>query len=82
MSTHVAIIARLNNPSIQRAVLVPPGQSIDFDEGSATRRWLHPYLAYEWHLVRFIEVAGPDPDYERKQREAWESVKRKIGLAV
>lgn len=58
MTTHVAIIQK-HDTDIRRAVLVPPGQSLDFDKGRATRQWLWPYLNNEWHLVEFIEVAKP-----------------------
>lgn len=37
-------------------VVVPEGQSLEFDEGSATRRWLHPHLGTEWHLFGFVSL--------------------------
>jgi hypothetical protein len=37
-------------------VVVPEGQSLDFDEGTATRRWLHPHLGSEWHLFDFVRL--------------------------
>jgi hypothetical protein len=64
--THIAILEHhdagerviLHAPSY-KAVLVPPGQSLDFDVGpGATRRWLWPYLGRTHHLVDFVEVAS------------------------
>lgn len=37
-------------------VPVPAGQSLDFDDGTATRRWLYPHLGSEWHLLRFVHA--------------------------
>lgn len=63
--THIALLeihgrsSLLHAPDF-RAVIVPPGQSLDFDEGpGASRRWLHPYLGKTHHLASFIEVATP-----------------------
>jgi hypothetical protein len=39
-----------------RAIELPPGQSVEFDEGSATRRWLHPALGTEWHLLKIVDT--------------------------
>lgn len=49
-------------PHKKLAVPVPFGQSLDFDEGpGATRRWLHPYLGTQFHLVEFVEVVAETP---------------------
>lgn len=37
-------------------LILPPGQSEDFDEGQATRQWLWPYLAGTHHLVGFTSA--------------------------
>jgi hypothetical protein len=63
-STHVAILERDDAEGDWRgnhkAVLVPPGQSLDFDDGpGATRKWLYPYLGTEYHLLEFIELVKP-----------------------
>lgn len=52
---YVAIL-EMHDETKRKAVLVPLGQSLEFDEGSATRRWLHPHLGTDWHLVEFIEI--------------------------
>jgi len=39
-----------------KIVLVPEGQSLEMDEGTIMRRWLHPYLGHEWHLAGFAEL--------------------------
>lgn len=52
---HVAIIEK-HDRSERRAVLMPPGTSVDFDEGAATRRWLWPYISYDWHLIEIVKV--------------------------
>ena len=49
---YVAVIER-NDHSERKEIPVPEGQSLDFDEGTASRRWLHPHLGSEWHLVEF-----------------------------
>ena len=53
--THVAILREFKS-SKEKAVIVPPGQSLDFDEDSATRKWLWPYLGKEWHLIKFVPI--------------------------
>lgn len=62
VSTYVAILESHDRRK-QKAVVVPVGQSLDFDEGpSATRRWLHPHLDSEWHLKEFLPLtAAPAP---------------------
>lgn len=60
MITHVAIIETHDDvrPYRKRAILVPAGQSLDFDPGpGADRRWLWPYLGTDFHLVEFVEIA-------------------------
>jgi hypothetical protein len=52
---HIAIIEN-HDRTTKRAILVPKGQSLDFDEGKITRKWLWPYLGSDWHLVEFLEV--------------------------
>jgi hypothetical protein len=42
-----------------KLVRVPPGQSLEMDEGSATRRWLHGDLGSKFHLVEFVRVPAP-----------------------
>jgi hypothetical protein len=42
-----------------RAIIVPPGQSLDMDEGKASRKWLWPYLNSNWHLKEFVEIVDP-----------------------
>ena len=54
---YVAVIRKHDNHQKKMAVLVPSGQSLDFDEGTINRKWLHPFLGKEWHLVEFLEVA-------------------------
>lgn len=56
--THVAII-ELHETTKRKAVIVPTDQSLDFDEGDATRRWLWPYLGTDHHLVEFVEITSP-----------------------
>ena len=57
IETHIGI-----KPHKKLAVPVPLGQSLDFDEGPvATRRWLHPYLGTQFHLVEFVEVVAETP---------------------
>lgn len=51
---YVAILGSLKERGILKLVMVPEGQSLGFDEGSATRLWLHPHLARAWHLVAFV----------------------------
>ena len=51
---YVAILGSLKESGILKLVMVPEGQSLDFDEGAATRRWLHPHLDRAWHLVAFV----------------------------
>jgi len=48
----IAVLER-HDHSERKEVPVPAGQSLDFDEGAATRRWLWPHLGNEWHLVEF-----------------------------
>jgi hypothetical protein len=63
--THIALLEHHDvedrvslHAASYKAVLVPPGQSLDFDpEPGAERRWLWPYLGRTHHLVAFIEVA-------------------------
>lgn len=52
---HVAILERHDRRG-KKAVIVPDGQSLDFDEDGATRRWLHPYLGNEYHLDEFLPL--------------------------
>lgn len=52
----VAVIRNHEYPDMLRVIAVPEGQSLDFDPDAATRRWLHPYLGTEWHLVSFADV--------------------------
>jgi hypothetical protein len=52
---YIAILQRHDSDE-RKEVPVPVGQSLDFDEGSATRRWLCPHLENEWHLVEFRAV--------------------------
>lgn len=47
-------ILEMHERTIRKAVLVPPGQSLEMDEGA--RRWLHPYIGTEWHLVEFLKI--------------------------
>lgn len=53
---HIAVLER-HDRSERKEIPVPPGQSLGFDEDSATRRWLWPELDTEWHLVEFRPVA-------------------------
>jgi hypothetical protein len=60
----VAILRAHGYPDVVRAIAVPPGQSLDFDEGTASRRWLWDALGADWHLVGFCdleELAAPAP---------------------
>ena len=44
-------------PDRYKLVLMKEGQSEDFDDGpGASRKWLHPYLGRDYHLVAFVEV--------------------------
>lgn len=52
-SEYIAILER-HDRTIQRAILVPYGQSLEFDEGTICRAWLSPYLGTKWHLVAFV----------------------------
>lgn len=52
----VALLRNLDDPMVQKIVPVPEGQSLEFDEGSATRQWLLPHLGREWHLLSFHEI--------------------------
>jgi hypothetical protein len=52
---HIAILGSLKERALLKIVAVPQGQSLDFDPGpGATRKWLHPHLGREWHLIEFI----------------------------
>lgn len=58
-STHVAVL-RHNDRTKKKAVIVPPGQSLDFDEGpGSSRRWLDQHLGLDWHLAEFLEIEWP-----------------------
>tara|TARA_R110002126_G_C10227563_1_gene479692 strand:- start:66 stop:245 length:180 start_codon:yes stop_codon:yes gene_type:complete len=37
-------------------VIVPECQTIEFDEGSATRQWLWPHLGDNYHLSEFVKL--------------------------
>ena len=37
-----------------KLIPVPLNQSEEFDDTGATRKWLHPYLGSEYHLVDFV----------------------------
>ena len=39
-----------------RAIELKEGQSVDFDEDGATRRWLWPFIGTEWHLLQIVET--------------------------
>jgi hypothetical protein len=52
---YVAILERHDRRG-KKAVIVPDGQSLEFDEDSTTRRWLYPYLGNEYHLNEFLPV--------------------------
>jgi hypothetical protein len=56
----VAIIKMHEHP-VWRAIALPAGQSKEFDGGSATRVWLHPYLGTEWHLLEIVDVETAAP---------------------
>lgn len=61
---HAALLIS-NDYKRTRWVVVPEGQSLDFDEGKATRAWLHPHLGREWHLFGFVPLHPP------KTARAW-----------
>lgn len=54
--TQYVAILRQHDRTEKKAILVPAGQTLEFDEGDATRRWLWPYLGEEWHLAEFIPI--------------------------
>lgn len=49
---------------VMKAVIVPAEQTLGFDEESATRKWLWPYLGTEYHLFGFVEI----------DRKVWEGM--------
>lgn len=53
----VAVLGNHHDRTRRKAVIVPAGQSLDFDPDAATRRWLAPHLAGEWHLIEFLPIA-------------------------
>jgi hypothetical protein len=55
-ANRVAILRRHDAVGDYKLIPVPAGQSEDFDEDSATRRWLWPYLGYEYHLKAFADA--------------------------
>lgn len=57
---YVAILHK-HYGSVRKAVLVPPGQSLDFDKDAATRLWLRPHLGSDYHLVEFVELTPDEP---------------------
>lgn len=52
---YVALLER-HDRTAKKVVLVPGGQSLDFDKGTATRAWLHPHLGADWHLNEFYPL--------------------------
>jgi len=54
-----AALLRHHDYKRSRWIVVPEGQSLDFDEGRATREWLRPHLGTEWHLFGFVSLATP-----------------------
>ena len=58
--THVAVLHKYSS-SEKKAVLVPVGQSLDFDDGpGGTRKWLRPHMTDEWYLCEFITIDHAD----------------------
>lgn len=67
---HVAILGSLKDRAVIKLVMVPEGQSLDFDKGpGATRKWLWPHLKGGWHLVEFVE-------FEKFSKLAWHTANR------
>lgn len=57
----IAIIQRHDNR--EKSVVIPPAEATkDFDPGTASRIWLHPYLGGHSQLVEFLPVAEPEED--------------------
>lgn len=56
-----AALLRHHDMKQSKWIVVPEGQSLDFDEGSATRRWLAPHLGSDWHLFGFVSLRVPSP---------------------
>ena len=59
-NAYVALLRHNDDPNNLKAVLVPTGQTLDFDEDAATRRWLWPHLGYEFHLVAFVPLEAAE----------------------
>lgn len=53
---HIAILETHTRPTKKKAIIVPEGQGLDFDEGTEDRKWLWPYIGTKWHLREFIEI--------------------------
>lgn len=74
---YVAILERHDRRG-KKAVIVPDGQSLEFDADDATRRWLRPSLGRDYHLVEFlpVELAAPvaSPPMQVKALEWQKSV--------
>ena len=58
----VAILSSHDDPKVMRVIALSPGQSEEFDDDSATRRWVHPFLKGEWHLRSFVSLEFQDGD--------------------
>lgn len=52
----ICVLGSLKEPGVFKMFRVPVGQSLEFDEDDATRKWLWPHLgAGEWHLIAFVD---------------------------
>lgn len=40
--------------NLWRAIALKEGQSVDFDDDAATRKW--PFLGTNWHLLEIVDV--------------------------
>jgi hypothetical protein len=71
--SHLAILGNLNAVHCFKIIQVPKDQSLEFDEGTATRRWLHPHLEGGYHLIEFV-------DEEKFSAVAWYTAERITAL--
>lgn len=59
--SHVALLES-HDERRWKAVIVPPGQSLEFDDDGATRKWLWPHLGNDFHLDSFVPIETPAPE--------------------
>lgn len=63
MKTRVAVLQHHDDYATFKVVRLAAGQSEDFDEGSATRRWLRPHLGDDYHLMAFVDLEDQEESF-------------------